>query len=146
MPGAKPQPFPVDVTARAAGATLTAKGEVADGVALTGINVALTAQIPDLAALSPFVRTALPPLKSIAFKGTLIDAAGGLRNGMTLHAIRPEHPGRRSGRRGAACLQPRTSLTATLASNHIDLDALQAAVDQLPATTLRSPARNAQPA
>jgi uncharacterized protein involved in outer membrane biogenesis len=135
MPGAKPQPFPVDVTARAAGATLTAKGEVAGGVALTGINVALTAQIPDLAALSPLVHTALPPLKSVAFKGTLIDAAGGLRNGLTLHAIGLSTPDADLAGDVRLGLQPRTSLTATLTSNHIDLDALQAAVDQLPATT-----------
>jgi AsmA protein len=133
MPGAKPMPFPVDVTARAAGATLTAKGEVADGVALTGANVALTAQIPDLAALSPLARAALPPLKSIAFQGTLIDAAGGLRNGMTLHAFRLSTPDADLAGEAQLALQPRTSLTATLASNHIDLDALQAAVDQTPA-------------
>jgi AsmA protein len=135
MPGAKPQPFPVDVTARAAGATLAAKGEVADGVALTGVKVALTAQIPDLAALSPLARTALPPLKSIAFQGTLTEAAGGLRNGMTLQAIGLSTPDADLTGEAQLGLQPRSSLTATLTSSHIDLDALQAAVDQVPAPT-----------
>ncbi len=133
LPGAKPRPFPVDVTARAAGATLTAKGEVADAAALTGANLALAAQIPDLAALSPLARNPLPPLKSIAFQGTLTDATGGLRNGVTVHALTLNSPVADLAGEAQLGLQPRISLTATLTSNHIDLDAVKAAIDQLPA-------------
>ena len=60
MPGAKPAPFPVDVTLQAAGATISAKGAIADAHAMTGANIALAAQIPDLSALSPLARRPLP--------------------------------------------------------------------------------------
>ncbi len=140
LPGANPRPFPVDVTARAAGATLTAKGEVADGVALSGANLVLAAQIPDLAALSPLARSPLPPLKSIAFQGTLTDSAGGLRNGVILRPVSLNNPDGDLAGEVHFIRQPRPSLTATLTSNHIDLDALQAAIAQTPA-----PQQSAQP-
>ena len=54
---------------------------------MTGVNVALTAQIPDLSALSPLAGHPLPALKTIAFQGTLTDAAGGFRHGAALHDI-----------------------------------------------------------
>jgi uncharacterized protein involved in outer membrane biogenesis len=133
MPGAKPRPFPVDVTARAAGATVTAKGEITDGAAQSGVNLALAAQIPDLAALSPLAQRPLPPLKSIAFQGTLSDSAGGLRSGAILRSVGLNNPDVDLAGEAHLVLQPRTSLTTTLTSNHIDLDALQAAIAQMPA-------------
>lgn len=130
MPDAKPQPFPVDVAAQAAGATVTAKGSLADARAISGANLAVAAQVPDLAALSPLARTALPPLKSIAFHATLTDMPGGFRNGVALRGLSLSNPEADLSGDAALGLLPRKSLTATLASNRIDLDALQAAVDQ----------------
>jgi len=130
MPGAKPQPFPIDATAQAAGATVTAKGSVADARAMTGVNLALAAQVPDLAALSPLARTALPPLKSISFQASLTDAKGGFRNGAVLHALSLRGPSADLAGDATLAFQPRRSLTATLTASHIDLDALQAAIDQ----------------
>ena len=46
LPDAKPAPFPVDASVQAAGATVSAKGTIADARAMTGANVALAAQIP----------------------------------------------------------------------------------------------------
>ena len=54
---------------------------------MTGVNVALTANIPDLSALSPLARRPLPALKTIAFQTTLTDAGGGFRHGAALHAL-----------------------------------------------------------
>ncbi|HET6309030.1 MAG TPA: AsmA family protein, partial [Rhodopila sp.] len=85
LPNAAPSPYPMDVTLQADGATATAKGTVANPQALSGLNLALTATIPDLAALSPLAGRPLPPLKTIAFQGTLTDPEGGLRHGATLH-------------------------------------------------------------
>ncbi|MFL5289044.1 MAG: AsmA family protein, partial [Rhodopila sp.] len=87
LPGAAPQPFPVDVTAQAAEATVSAKGSIADARALTGVNLAMVAQVPDLAALSPLARRPLPALKTVGFRGMLADAAGGFRNGAALHGV-----------------------------------------------------------
>jgi AsmA protein len=141
MPGAKPEPFPVDLTIHAAGATATAKGSVADAHALTGANIAITAQIPDLSALSPLARRPLPALKTIVFQATLTDANGGFQHGAALHGMAlTSADGDLSGD-AAFGLGARPSLTAGLKSSRIDLDAVQAAIDRTPAAA--TPAQNA---
>jgi AsmA protein len=132
MPGATPAPFPVDVTVQAAGATASAKGSIADAYAMSGVTIALQAQIPDLSALSPLARRPLPALKTVAFHGTVTDANGGFRHGAALHGVSlTSADGDLSGDI-AIGLGARASLTAALKSNRIDLDAVQAAVDQMP--------------
>jgi uncharacterized protein involved in outer membrane biogenesis len=134
MPNAKPAPLPVDATIQAAGATFTIKGTIADAQALTGANLALTAQIPDLAALSPLARRPLPGIKQIKFQGSLTDASpGGFRSGASLHGMALTTADGDLAGDAAIGLAPKTSLTANLRSNRIDLDALQAALDQTPA-------------
>ena len=48
-----PRHIPVDATLQVYGATVAAKGTIANAEALTGANIVLAAQIPDLSALSP---------------------------------------------------------------------------------------------
>jgi AsmA protein len=139
MPGAAPQPFPVDVTVQAAGATMTAKGSVTDAQALTGANIALAAQIADLAVLSPLAGRPLPALKTVAFQGTLVDAAGGFRNGAALHGLALSSPEGDLAGDVAIGLGPRMSLTAALASNRIDLDAIGTAAEQAPPPAAPAP-------
>jgi AsmA protein len=134
LPGAKPAPFPVDVTVQAAGATVSAKGAIADAHAMTGVNLALSAQIPDLSALSPLARRPLPALKAVAFQATLTDTGGGFRQGAALRGVSVKSPnGDLSGDAAIALAAPRASLKAVFKSNRIDLDAVQAAIDQAPA-------------
>ena len=83
-PGA---PVPVDVTLRAADANLAVKGTLAHPESLSGVNFALNASIPDLAALSPVLRRPLPALTQVAFRAQLTDAQGGLEHGAALHGI-----------------------------------------------------------
>ena len=135
MPDAKPAPFPVDINVQAAGATASAQGTVADARAMTGLNVALRAQIPDLSALSPLARRALPALKAIAFQGSLSDVAGGLRHGAALHGLGLTSTDGDLAGDAAIGLGARASLTAVLKSNRIDLDAIQQAIDRMPAAT-----------
>ena len=132
MPGALPAPFPVDVTLQAAGSTISAKGTLADASALTGANLALAAQIADLAALSPLARRPLPALKMVAFQGTLTDAAGGFRNGAALHGLTLTSPDGDVTGDVSIGLGARQSLVAALRSNRIDLDAVEAAIDAAP--------------
>jgi AsmA protein len=132
MPGAPAQPFPVDVSVQAATATFIAKGTVADARALIGANIALAAQIPDIAALSPLAGKPLPPVSPVAFQGTLADVAGGLHHGVALHGLTlTTSAGDLTGdiAWGTAA---RPSLTANLRSNRIDLDAIESAVDAAP--------------
>ncbi|MEA2725615.1 MAG: AsmA family protein [Acetobacteraceae bacterium] len=145
MPNAKPAPFLVDVTIQAAGATASAKGMIADAHAMTGANIAVTAKIPDLSALSPLVRHPLPALKSVAFQTTLTDADGGFRNGAALHGISLTGPNGDMSGDATIGFKPRASLTAALKSTRIDLDAIQAAVDQMPAATPSAPDAKSPP-
>ena len=132
MAGAKPGPFPVDVTFQAAGATIAAKGTIADAQAMTGANVALAVQIPDLSALSKLARSPLPAVKQIAVQATLTDAQGGFRNGAALHGISLTSAYGDLTGDAAINLGARNALNATLKSSHIDLDALQSALAPTP--------------
>jgi AsmA protein len=143
LPDAKPASFPVDVTIQAATATVSAKGTIADARAMTGVNVAVTAKIPDLSALSPLALRPLPAIKTVAFQGTLTDADGGFRHGAALHGVTlTSSDGDLSGD-AALGLAGRPSVTAALKSSRLDLDAIQAAVDQIPAA---GPASEGAPA
>lgn len=142
MPDAKPAAFPVDLTMQAGIAIATAKGAIEDARAMTGANIAVTAQIPDLSALSPLARRPLPALKAIAFHATLTDANGGFTHGAALHGMAlTSADGDLSGD-ATIGLGARHSLTAALKSNRFDLDAVQAAIDQMPGA---SPPASAQP-
>ena len=151
LPGATPAPFPVDMTVQGGGATASVKGTVADARAMSGANFVVAALIPDVSALSPLARRPLPALKTIAFGANLADAAGGFAHGAALHGLRlTSAEGDLSGD-AVIGLGARSGLTATLASNRIDLDAIQAAIDQMPAgapppTGSPSPAPEAKPA
>ncbi len=81
-------PFPINVDIEAAGAKLTAKGEIADPAHLRGTSVALAGRIPDLSALSPFAFTRLPALRDVAFAARLQDAgAAGTARAIAVHAL-----------------------------------------------------------
>lgn len=122
-------PFAVDVTASAAGANFTMKGGIADPAHLTGLDLDTSAQIPDLAALSPLARRSLPLLKNVTFQGHLT-APDGLGKGVALQGVKltsslADLAGDASFNFG----QPPT-VTARLTSDRLDLDALQAAFRQ----------------
>src|SRR5208337_610150 len=146
VPRATPQPFPVDVTARAVGATITGKGSFADAGALAGATIALAAQIPDLAALSPLARRPLPALRTLAFQGTLTDAAGGFRNGAALHNLALTSPDGDLSGEVSVRLAARDSVTAVLKSNRVDLDAIERAVDTAPPSAAPPPPAPPPPA
>jgi len=128
LPGAKPAgPFPVDVTAEAAGGTLAASGTVADPVRLAGVDVALKAQVPDLAGWSPFARIALPALRQAVFQGRLTEADGGFARGATLKGFKLASAQVDVAGDAALALGKPPMLRATLTSDRLDADALLAA-------------------
>ena len=139
IPQAAPGPFPVDIVLQAATATFSAKGSMADARALTGANLAIAAQIPDLAALSPLARMPLPAVSPIAFQGILTDVAGGFRHGAALHGLAlSTAAGDLSGDISIG-LGARPSLGAVIRSNRIDLDAIVAAIDAAPKAAAPAP-------
>jgi AsmA protein len=145
MPGTTPAPFPVDVTFQAAGATISAKGTIANPQAMTGANIALAAQIPDLSTLSPLARRPLPAVKQVNFKATLADAPGGFGHGAALHGASLTGTDGDIAGDATVGLGARNSLVAVLKSSRIDLDALQAAVNQPPAAAPPPPQQAGTP-
>jgi uncharacterized protein involved in outer membrane biogenesis len=144
LPNATAAPLPVDATLQAYGGTLAAKGTIANAEALTGANIVLTAQIPDLSAFSPLAKRPLPSVKQISFRSTLSDAPGGFHAGGSLHGMSVTSADGDLSGDAEIGLTKKVSLTAKLQSNRIDLDALQAELDQMPAAY--APAPGAPPA
>ena len=131
-------PFPVDISATAAGASLAVKGGIADPAHLTGLDLDTSAAIPDLSALSPLAGRPLPPVKNVAFQGH-VTAPDGLRKGLELHGAKlTSAPGDLAGDAGFSFGRP-PSVTARLTSDRLDLDAVLAAFHQ-PTPAARPPA------
>ena len=93
-------------------------------------------------------------MKQIALNTTLTDVSGGFRHGAALHGLTLTSADGDISGDAAVGLAARNSLVAVLKSNRIDLDALQAAVDQMPPAAAqpaatrrrpRSPQSGAQP-
>lgn len=128
LPGAGPAPWPVDLRLGAAGAEATAKGTIARPRAAQGIDLAVAATIPDLAALSPLAGGAsLPAIKGVTFSARASDLRTG--SGAALRDIALKLG--ESDLEGSAevALGARPKLTADLRSRKIDADALLAAMD-----------------
>ncbi|MBV8455086.1 MAG: AsmA family protein, partial [Acetobacteraceae bacterium] len=75
-------PFPIDVSAKSGASSFSAKGGIADPAHLTGVDVAVTAATPDLAALGGFAGRPLPKLTNVSFSGQVRDL-GGLAKGIS---------------------------------------------------------------
>jgi AsmA protein len=124
--------FPIDLVAEAAGATLNVKGGIAAPLTLSGIDLAVTARVPALAALSPLAGRSLPPLDNIAFDGHVTDSPGGYTEAVALHGFTLQLPqGDLGGDLDLALGGPlggRPTVQGTLTAKRIDLDALRGAL------------------
>jgi AsmA protein len=135
-------PFPVDVTATAAGASVAVKGGIADPAHLTGLDLNTSAKIPDLGALSPLAQRPLPPLKNVAFQGHLT-SPNGLRKGIELQGAKLTSAlADLAGDAGVNFSRP-PSVTARLTSDRLNLDAVLAAFRQPGPAAPPPPARPA---
>ena len=78
-------PWPVQGTIQTGAAKLTVDGSLRQPLRGLGYDVALTGNIPDLAALAPFVPgTTLPPLRDVRFSTRLRDRGAALPDVTTL--------------------------------------------------------------
>ena len=125
------RPYPVDVVLATGSTRLTAKGTLGKPESLEDVAIDVTIDTPDLAFLSGLVSRNLPSIKEIAFRGTMAAAPGGLRRGATLHDMQlTTRSGDVAGDLAMVFGHPghdRGSLTASLGSQRLDLDAVLAA-------------------
>ena len=119
--------FPIDIAADAAGGTLSATGRIANPGALSGLDVAVTANVPDLAALSPLAGRRLPALSGVVVTGHLADGAGGFAHGVALRHLALKAAAGDLAGDAAMTFGSRPALEAQLTSDRLDIDALLAA-------------------
>ena len=125
LPGARRgQKFPISLIGEAVGATFSARGEIGSPATQSGMDVFLSARIPDLARLSGLAGAKLPQIRSISFDGRLTDTDMGLADGLMLRDTRLTLP--EATIFGDATLRygPRPDIKAKLFVRSLDADAL----------------------
>jgi AsmA protein len=131
-------PFPINVSAKSGASSFSAKGGIADPAHLTGMDVAVAAATPDLAALGGLAGRPLPKLTNVSFSGQVRDL-GGLAKGVSFTGMK--FASAQGDLAGDVSLVPGKppSIKGKLASNQLDLDAMQAAVGAPPAAPAGQP-------
>ena len=126
--GARPvEKYSTAFTIDLSGAHLRADGSIVHPLALSGLDFSVDGSVPDLAPLVPVLRTPLPALHEIAYKGTLSDTGNGLEHGVLLRDMHLQSPDADLTANLMYAPAPRPSLTGNIAAARIDLDALQTA-------------------
>ena len=124
-------PFPVDLAFGAGAATGTVKGAIADPRAMTGVDLAVTGRVPDLAALAASLPgggqagAALPPLRNLTLSARLAERGAGFAGGAVLRDLRLDSSaGDVAGEIAYAIGGARPSVTGRLSSRELRLAAL----------------------
>ncbi|MGH7102979.1 MAG: AsmA family protein [Acetobacteraceae bacterium] len=148
-PAAAPaaSPWPVAIRAMAAGADLSVSGTMTRPARLSGANLALSAQIPELAKLSPFAGFALPALSPMTVSGQIADAPSGWRQWIRLSALTSSAPaGDLEGDATLSLAGARPAISAALTAKQLDLDLVRKAFEAVPPAAHGVPAKPAAPA
>lgn len=139
-PSQRPTPWPVDLTGAAAGAKLAVKGNIARPAELRGVDLQVSAEAPDLAALGPVLHRPLPAWKPVSFSARVTDGAGGFAKSVSLQDLRLNTPpAQLAGNITVAMGQP-PDVTAKLDATRIDADALLAAFRPAAPPSAKAPA------
>ncbi len=124
--GQAPGPLPVDLRVETTGAFATVAGRIADPRALAGVDLALGAEVADLASLSPLAGTALPPIRELKVATQLAERTAGFAGGAHLRALRLSSSAGEASGELALVVGERPGITGRLSSPRLDLDALRA--------------------
>jgi uncharacterized protein involved in outer membrane biogenesis len=117
--------YPLDLVLSAGQSNLHAQGTLADPLALKGAKVALSAQVANLAALSPLFEAPLPAATALTGSADLADAPEGFAHGLAFTRLSLNGPEGDLGGEVAITYGSRTTVNATLRSTRLDLDALR---------------------
>ena len=121
--------YPVTAQATFGNASLNVNGAIATPETLSGVALALSATIPDLAALSPLAGSPLPAWKTISAQTALVDPGGqGLRTAIGLQGLAVTMDNAAFGGDASLFLAKPTKLVAALTASQLNLDALLAAM------------------
>lgn len=122
LPGAPAGPFPIDVTATAAGMALSVKGGIGNPRLRTGLRAQVDAQVADLGVLAPLLHRTVPSLRGLRIRADATDGPQGLDHGITLSNLRLTGPGTEAG--GTLTLGwPRPSLRGRITAARVNAGA-----------------------
>lgn len=128
-PNTPPGSMTANVTLNLGAATAKLSGGFATPQSLSGAAWALSANIPDLSALSAAWGAPLPAWKAIILQTTLTDSGGqGLLKAITLNTLTGSMENATFGGQANLTFGPRPNLNLTLAIANANFDALQAAM------------------
>jgi AsmA protein len=127
LAGRAPGPLPLDLRLAAAGAEATIRGQVRDPRALAGVDLALAAQVPDLAALSPLAGAPLPALRDLRAAARLAERGAGFLGGAFLRGVTITSAPAEARGDITWMIGERHGLAGRLDVARLDLDALRAA-------------------
>ena len=119
--------WPVKLAATAAGAKIGVDGTIANPLSGAGLSIAVSANIPDLAALGKLAKMDLPVLKSVVLSAKVTDDPKGPAHGVALHGLQLTSSAGDIAGDLAIVLGPPTGLSGVLKSEKLDLDALMPA-------------------
>ncbi len=134
-------PVPVKLRMTAAGATVTGDG-TAD-MRGAGLDMAVSAQVPDLRGLGTVLDLRLPALHDLAGTAQLVRKPN--TAALAVRSLRLTAPGSDVAGDVALTLSPRLALRGSLASQQLDLDALLAQSAEEPAAPTASPPASSAP-
>ncbi len=117
-------PWPLKLAVTAAGARIGVDGAIANPVTGGGLDIAVTADIPDLAALGRVLKQDLPPLKAVVFGAKVTDDPKGPAQGLALHGLKLVSSAGDVAGDLAVTFGPPSGMTGALKSSKMDLDAL----------------------
>jgi AsmA protein len=125
--GAAAAPFPISLSATAAGAHLTAKGSMQDPRALRGLDLAVAAQVPDVGAFAPLLHRPVPALQDFSLQARVTDGADGLRHGVTLEGLHVATPGSEASGTLRLAWMPRRAIAGQLVAASLNAGDLTSA-------------------
>ncbi|MBK1662770.1 AsmA family protein, partial [Paracraurococcus ruber] len=124
-PGGLAAPVPLDLAVTAAGGTARVQGKIENPDRLRGVDLAITAALPDLAALAPLAGGPLPAVRDIQARARL-NERGGYRfsGGAFLKEIQVTSSAGDIAGDLTLVMGMRSGVQGALASRRLDLDAL----------------------
>lgn len=138
-PGAMQGPYPVDLTFTTGTATASLKGQIANPVAVTGVDLNVAVRMPDLAVLTGLTGQPMPPLRDLSIDLGIAERGAAFANGALIKGLKVTSSAADVAGDLTIILGQRKGVNGRLASQRINLDQLQ------PPAGPRAQARRAPP-
>lgn len=117
-------PWPVKLAVSTSGARIGVDGSIANPAAGQGIDLALSADIPDFTALAPLAKQDLPAVKAFVFSGRIKDDPKGPAAGLALSALKMTSSVGDLAGALAIAFGDTMGVTGALTSDKLDIDAI----------------------